>query len=793
MFNMRNRCLLQFLLFSLASVPSAIYAQEYVKEGYSIVESIIITTTGESSDSKSCPPQLKTKCGSLFSANDFDEDLKKLAQDYDRVDPKVEFQNGKAFITLTLVPKPVIRKVCIKGNKGIPNHKIVKTLQLYEKDPFDREAFLKNVDELRTHYLKNGFFEIDVQYELEHNERRGYIDIYVSIHEGPKGRVKTLQIDGLTSSEKADIKELVFTKPYSLTTSWFTGAGIYHPDLVEQDSLAITNYLHNLGYADAVVSPVRTIDEDGSIHLCFKVDRGELYTLGHVHIEGFSVLPRRLVEKQLSVGPNSLYRPDTIWDGAQKIKNVYAKYGYINTNVDVHFLPHPNRPVYDLTYQVSEGRPYKVGLIKVTGNTQTKHNVILHEATLFPGDTFNKLKLEDTEQRLRNTGYFQSVSVYTVRSQLDPLDNADEYRDIFIEVKETTTGNLGLFLGFSSLDNLFGGVELSESNFDLLGIRNIPKKGFRSLRGGGEYLFLKANFGDKVTDYTLKWTKPHFLNTPWIFGLELDKSINKALSKEYSVETYGGNVSTTYILNERLKYGVYYRGSQTELHMKGGNTASSKGPDVKNNKGFVSATGFNINYDSVDNPRTPAAGVRGVVNFEVSGLGGTYHFTKLTINSSIYRKLTHKGVLKIKGEAKFLKPFSDTSVDGIPMSERFFLGGETTVRGYKPFIIGPKFSETEPKGGLSSLLLTEEFQYPLISQPNVSAFVFLDSGFIGLEEYRIHFKDLCGSAGFGLRFDVMNSVPIMLGFGWPFRPTEVFDGKKIDVSQRFFFALGGVF
>lgn len=107
------------------------------------------------------------------------------------------------------------------------------------------------------------------------------------------------------------------------------------------------------------------------------------------------------------------------------------------------------------------------------------------------------------------------------------------------------------------------------------------------------------------------------------------------------------------------------------------------------------------------------------------------------------------------------------------------MGGETTVRGYKPFIIGPKFSPTEPQGGLSSLLLTEEFQYPLINQPNVSAFVFLDSGFIGLKEYTIRLKDLCGSAGFGLRFDVMNNVPVMLGFGWPFRPTEMFEGEKL--------------
>nr|WP_149866181.1 outer membrane protein assembly factor BamA [Chlamydia gallinacea] len=790
MFMMRNKVILQLTVLALIQAPLLLIATtETVKEGYTLVESITITTKGENSLNKHPQPRLKTKQGSLFSQTDFDEDLRNLSKDYDKVEPKVDFSNGKTKISLVLVAKPCIRNIHIIGNVAVPQHKITKTLQLYENDLFSREKFLKNLDELRLYYLKRGYFDSQIAYELDHNENYGYVDITINIHEGPCGRIKKLEFRGINRSEKSDIKEIIHTKQYSRTTSWFTGSGLYHPDIVEQDTFAITNYLHNLGYADATVTPQREVDSSGNIVLCMNVNKGPLYTLGHVHIEGLDLLPQRLVEKQLSAGPNDIYCPNNIWDGAQKIKDVYAKYGYINTNIDVVFSPHTQRPVYDVTYQISEGSPYKVGLIKITGNTHTKHDVILHESSLFPGDSFNRLKLEDTEQRLRNTGYFQSVSVYTVRSQLDPLNSSEQYRDIFIEVKETTTGNLGLFLGFSSLDNLFGGIELSESNFHLLGLHNLFSKGLKCLRGGGEYLFLKANFGDKVTDYTLKWTKPHFLNTPWILGVELDKSINKALSKDYSVETYGGNVSTTYILNQKLKYGLYYRGSQTSLHKK----KNQVGPDLDANKGFVSAAGINLNYDSVNNPRNPTTGIRGGISFEVSGLGGSYHFTKLSINSSIYRKLTRKGVLKIKGEAQFLKPFSDTSMDGIPISERFFLGGETTVRGYKPFLIGPKFSPTEPKGGLSSLLLTEEFQYPLITQPSVSAFIFLDSGFVGLQEYTIQLKNLCSSAGFGLRFDVMNNVPVMLGFGWPFRPTEMFNNEKIDVSQRFFFALGGVF
>lgn len=300
---------------------------------------------------------------------------------------------------MLLVAKPCIRKISIKGNEAVPSHKILKTLQIYENDVFDREKFLKNFDELRVYYLKRGFFESQLCYELDHNEHKGYIDVLIQIQEGPCGKIKKLEISGLNRCEKADVKELILTKQYSKTTSWFTGNGLYHPDIVEQDSFAITNYLHNLGYADATVTPRREVDECGNIVLYMDVDKGPLYTLGHVHVQGFDVLPKRLVEKQLSAGPDDIYCPENIWEGAQKIKNTYAKYGYINTNVDVTFSPHASRPVYDVTYQVSEGSPYKVGLIKITGNTHTKHDVILHESSLFPGDTFNRLKLEDTDRK----------------------------------------------------------------------------------------------------------------------------------------------------------------------------------------------------------------------------------------------------------------------------------------------------------------------------------------------------------------------------------------------------------
>lgn len=423
MLGIRKKTILQLAVLLLLTFSRSSFCS--TSEGRMVVESITITTQGENTQNKRAIPKIKTKQGTLFSQADFDEDLRTLSKDFDRVEPIVEFRNGQAVISLILTAKPVIREINISGNEAIPTHKILKTLELYKNDLFDRELFFKNFDALRTLYLKRGYYDSQLSYSHNHNEKEGFIDISIEIKEGRHGRIKKLTISGITRTEASDLGDIVLTKQYSTTTSWFTGAGVYHPDMVEQDLFAITNYFQNKGYADAKVSKEVSTDAKGNITLLIVVDKGPLYTLGHVHIEGFTALSKRLLDKQLLVGPNSLYCPDKIWTGAQKIRSAYARYGYVNTNVDVSFSAHPTLPVYDVTYRVSEGSPYKIGLIKIKGNTHTKHDVILHETSLFPGDTFDRLKLEGTETRLRNTGYFKSVSVYTVHSQLDPLDSND--------------------------------------------------------------------------------------------------------------------------------------------------------------------------------------------------------------------------------------------------------------------------------------------------------------------------------------------------------------------------------
>lgn len=192
-----------------------------------------------------------------------------------------------------------------------------------------------------------------------------------------------------------------------------------------------------------------------------------------------------LIRSKFILGDGACYSPEELRNCSIAINDLYGCAGYIDTNVDLQLALRPDCPVYDVNVRITEGEQYYVGLIKVFGNSHTQPRVILHESLLCPGEVFDNRKLQGTEARLINTGYFEAVNVYAVRSQIEDPDHLRNYRDIYIEVEEADTGNLGLFGGFSSIDRIFVGFEITERNFNLAGIPKLVEWGPGALRGGG--------------------------------------------------------------------------------------------------------------------------------------------------------------------------------------------------------------------------------------------------------------------------------------------------------------------
>ncbi len=739
-------------------------------------------------DARQVRTRLNTKMGNLFSQQEFDSDLKMLSEEYDRVDPLIHMVEGEIQITLKVWFKPHIRQILFCGNDRVQSSKLKKKLAIKEGELFEREEFIESFNKLRTFYVKKGYFESALDYDLIPVDGGNEVDIMITVCEGTAGKIKKICFVGLTGYEENALLEMMVTKRHYLLLSWVPGSrGCYHPDMIEHDRLQILDYFQNKGYADATVA--LSVEEcAGGITLMITVDKSQRYHIGHMNMRGNSIFTNEQIWGCFTFGRGSFYSPYAVRESVQKITDLYGGRGYIDASVEMRVRLRTDSPVYDSTLVIEEGKRYHVGLIKVFGNTCTQTPVILHENMLTPGDVFDVRKLKATETRLTNTGYFKNVNVYALQSQLrDYEDGQYLYRDLFVEVEEADTGSIGLSLAFSSLDQLAGGFEINERNFNIMGLTHLMQCGPHALRGGGEYAHAKISVGTKETSYIFQWTKPHFLDSNWIIGFDLEKSDNRVFSSGYEIKTYGGSTHATYILNDFLKSDFFYRAKHQRTAV--GKTSSIELENVQgSNEGFLSSVGLLLIYDDSDHPRRPSKGFRSNFLYELYGVGGNYEFMKFCYYNSYYVQVLKDTVFKLRCDFQFIHKYGGTTTERVPLSERFFLGGETTVRGIYPFQIGPKFDNYQPTGGLSSFLFSEELQYTLCKCPFIDLFSFIDAGAVNLKEFSI--RDLVTTLGFGTRIEVMKNTPLMFGIGWPIHSGQLVNGDVIDISQRFFFAMG---
>ena len=795
---LRSAFLLSLLLTTAPLLATELYEDKRVSQIEIVLDSPDPNLTF---DAKPVLSRLKTKEGDEFSQLTFDSDLKNLSEQYDRVEPQIRLKDDRVCISIHVTPKPIIHQIEFIGNKKIGTSTLQGELDIKANTLFNRQEFNKAFNKLKSYYFKKGYFEAQFDYVITPIPNTNQVDIQIRIEEGRPGLIKKIVLKGFTKSEASDIEEEMYLKKYNFLISWATGAGVYSDEALEQDKMTILNYLHNKGYADARIDIDLGEDPDsGKLILEIVAHRGSQYHIGHVQLEGNTLISTEDLLKKMLVQEGSVYAPDKIRDTAQAMKDLYGQKGYIDASVQYETCLKEDEPVFDLHLTVDEGQQYKIGLIHIFGNSSTKNNVILRESLLVPGETFDSRKLKATQQRLEAVGYFKSVNVYAVRTP-DDTSLGDTYRDVYIEVEETSTGNVSLFMGFSSVDDVFGGLDLTERNFNIANLGKALRGDISSLRGGGEYFHVRGTAGKKQYNILISWLNPYVNDSLWRLGVELSQTFSE-LQHDTKVVTYGGSVYTNYPISNFWTAGMRQRlrhvDDRLDLHAIDNNAVSIESLNATKKlfeiPGLISAFSGNLNYDSVDNALRPHRGWRSYFESEIAGIGGNFRFVKLSYTNSIYFPIWRKGTLKLRGDFKYLITLGSTTKQNAPYSERFFLGGDVTMRGYKPWLFGPiiylnnwegKPTPTNtPEGGLSCTYLSLEYNQEIFRM--LDLFGYVDAGSLSAQELTIdHFR---ATAGGGLRLDIGNRTPIMVGWGYVFNKED-----RKHKKQPFFFSMGGQF
>ncbi len=740
-------------------------------------------TKGSSFDEKQILGKLHTKVGDPFSSLVFDQDLKKIAEDYDQVDPAISQDSAGLHITLKVWARPSISSIQWEGNTHIPTKTLQKELSIKKGAIFNVTSFNQSLQKVREYYLKQGYFESHITYTVSHKKEDNSVDISLSVYEGSPGIIDRLQFEGFTSQEESDVLSKLYTSTYNRLVSWFTGSGTYKEEMVEQDLLTMTSYFQDKGYADARVH-IESLPspKEGRIILVIHVDKGELYHVGKISFKGNKMFTDEAVEKQFLVHPGDIYSPERLRETAQAIKDLYGRKGYIDTDVQFESYLQPGKNLYNVRFTIEEGSIYKIGMIKVFGNIQTQTHVILRESLLVPGETFDSAKLKATQQKLESIGYFKHVSVYAVRTEDDQF-LGENYRDVYIEVEETTTGNLSLFFGLSSGEGGFGGLDLTETNFNYKGFGKIFSEGPSALRGGGEYAHAKATLGSKQRSYTMAWATPYFRDSLWRIGFDGFISQSKLQAKSYKIDSLGGSMTASYPFNAYWAFSSRYRFKHALIDVSP--NASYQEQQAEKGSGNVSAISGSFNFDSTDNLFKPRSGFRSILEAEFAGLGGNFSFFKYNYLNSYYIPLWRTGIMKYRWDFQFIQPIWRTRLSSqIPLSERFFSGGENSVRGYRTYDLGDHFPNGDPTGGISNSVLSMEFLQEIF--PILDGFLFIDAGAISLKKFDLPRYNV--SWGFGLRIHIAgNRLPIVVGMGFPV------NAKDRSQIQRFYFSMGGQF
>ncbi|MCB1118640.1 MAG: outer membrane protein assembly factor BamA [Chlamydiia bacterium] len=736
------------------------------------------------SDTQAIMGRIKSQKGQFFSHTVFDADLKLLSQEFDRVEPSVVQADGKLIVTLKIWPKPLIRSIQWYGNLRVPRSTLRAELGIAPGAAFDRNVFNTAFQKIRSYYTSSGYFEASVDYTVDYDCETREVDIAITVDEGRCGKIKNICFTNFSRGERWELQRMMATKRYDLIRSLLWGEGNYNQEMVERDHFMILNYLQNQGYADATVSvDVQEAQFPNRINLCIAADRGPCYQFGDVTIKGNCLYTEEQIRQVMTICKGENYSPEAIRDTIESIQMLYGCRGYIDAVVNYELRLDPDCPIYHLDIAVEEGKQYCVGLIRVFGNCTTETRVILHETLLYPGEVFNSVRMKRTEERLMNMGYFKHVNVYAVRNE-GCSSLGENYRDVHIEVEEGSTGKVSAFFGYSTNEQVFGGLSIGEENFSIKGLTRLSCDGLGALRGGGEYAHVNLMLGAKSRSYNFSWTKPHFNDTPWTVGFDVAKTNNRYYSSgTYETNTFGTTLRAYYQYNAFVRFGWHYRfqNSWTDVLKK---KKTEELNELADAKGLISATGITLTYDSTNSPYRPTCGFKSVFEAEVAGLGGDHDFFSLGYNNGYYIPYMRDGVLKFRADFKFLLPYNHTDLDSLPVDERLFLGGDDTVRGYRAYRLGPQLSNKDSKGGLSLQLFSVEYAHLLSSR--MEAFAFADAGNLSGKEF--NFENYKVSWGFGCRLKVLDMFPpVTLGIGFPINPDNRSQVKK------FFFNFGAKF
>ena len=714
--------------------------------------------------------RLTLKPGDAYSPENVRGQIKILYDTGYFEDVQAETESTSDGIALVFVvrEKPFITEIVFDGNEELSDDKLKEKITIKSQAFLDQQQAKESAEKIRLAYQEDGYFSaqvIPIVQTLDADRKR----LTFFIKEGEKAKVKTVNFEGMRAASKSEIFKVTATREwvpwYGLVTqlklpSFLSDAGVLKREEMNNDVERIREVLLNKGYLNAQVGlpSVELSDDKKWFVVTYAVVEGEPFTVAEIGFRGNTVFEDPELRDKMKIKPGEIFQRQKIRDEIGRLTDLYGSKGYAFAEVIPNVNPNAEERTATIILNIKEGEMMRIRQINVHGNDKTKDNVIRRELRVDEQDVIDTPSLKRSFQRLNNLNFFETVEILPQQVDADKVD-------LNVRVKEKPTGQFSIGGGFSTLDKLVAIADITEGN----------------LGGNGWMGRIRGQLGQQRTLGLITFRNPYLNDSLTSLQLDIYRSMTNYIT--YFEEKSGASITFGRWLSEYVTGSISFVAEELNF-----SDPTIDAPEIiLSQLGKQTTTGFRTTLarDTRDYFLDPRSGLRTAVGFDFGTpyLGGTNNFYKYYLDAIKYTPLPFDTRFSIHARYGVAD-----GIDGkpIPLTERFFVGGINTMRGFVFGRAGPVTPSGSLIGAAKELIFNNDFIFTISSEAKLNGVIFFDWGKGFDDNEAISFGALRKAAGLEGRW-ISPFGPLRAAYGINLDPRE---GERKGVFE---FTIGSLF
>ena len=715
-------------------------------------------------------------------------------------------------LTVSLQVGPVVT-IAFEGDP-LPKEKRSDLVPIAREASVDEDLIEDAIQRIRAYLNQQGHWKADATASREEGD--GTLRIVFTVHRGPQYRVSDRGVE-IRGNRAVALEQFRPALAKLQANDIFTEANL------TAAVSAIAGQYQRLGYAQAKVAAAVNDAGGGNepaalarVQPVITIVEGPLTLVGDMTFEGNAHVP---VDQLRSVVTSTrgapYYEPRVVAD-REAVLLEYRNRGFASANVVVMPTPSTDSSRADLHFRVTEGQQTIVDHILIIGNTRTDERVIKRELLLQEGKPLGLEDLIESQRRLGALGLFRRIRV-------EELSHGSAASDVLVTVEEASATTFSYGGGVEATKVLIEGAEGQAEERLEFAPRGFFDVGRRNLGGKNRTADLYTRVSLRPSDSNpgstdtnpFGFTEYRVVGTysePRAIGGNADISFTAAAEQgrrsSFNFARKGVNAEVARRLGPGLRaYGRYSFGTtrtfDERLSLEDQARIDRLFPQVRLS-GFSAGISRDTRDDVLDPERGTFSSAEGTI--AARALGGQVGFMKSYVQGLWFKRLPAKKRVVFASRLAlgladgFPSEVTATDLEGqpvtvtvedLPASERFFAGGDTTVRGFALDTVGAPNTISAsgfPRGGNALILMNGELRLPVWR--DIGAVMFMDGGNVFDRVTEMDLGELRGSVGFGLRYRSPIG-PIRFDVGFKLDRREI--GGQLEPRRAFHFSIGQAF